>query len=60
MFPTEKAFNNLTKKQKEVWQLVMRELFSEYDAADLLGITRDSVHNRLMKARRRYRKFLED
>jgi DNA-directed RNA polymerase specialized sigma24 family protein len=53
-----KAFNQLTNKQKDVWRLVMQECKTEYAAADLLGITRDAVHDRINKAKRRYKKFI--
>lgn len=54
-----RAFNNLTDKQKEVWRCIMRDCKSEYTTGKLLGISRDAVHDRLNKARRRYQQFIK-
>ena len=54
----DRAFNNLTLKQQQVWGPVMRDCLTEYSTAKLLGLTRDAVHDRLNKARRRYKKFI--
>lgn len=56
---SQKAYNRLTKKQKEVWGPVMQDCLTEYVTAQMLGITRDAVHNRLIKARKRYTTFLK-
>lgn len=55
-----RAFNQLTNKQKTVWQLVLQDCLSEYQAAKYLRITRDAVHDRLNKARRSYKKFIRE
>ncbi len=54
------AFNSLTHKQRNVWQLHMRDGKSEYETAKMLKISRDAVHDRLNKARKRYKKFIKD
>lgn len=54
----EKAFKSLTPKQQRVWNLYMRRGLSEYETAKVLNITRDAVHDRLNKARRRFLKTL--
>lgn len=54
----EKAFNHLTDKQKAVWGPVMQDCLTEYATAKLLGISRDAVHDRLNKARRRFKVFV--
>ena len=56
--PNQEAYNNLTNKQKLVWDAVMERGISEYDTAKELGLTRDIVHDRINKARKRYKKYL--
>lgn len=55
-----KAYNHLTFKQQAVWVLVMQDCLTEYSAAIVLGISRDAVHDRLGKAKRRYKKFIKE
>ncbi len=54
----QKAFNNLTAKQRQVWTLVMQGHMTEEATGRLLGISRDSVHNRLIKAKARFIKYI--
>jgi DNA-directed RNA polymerase specialized sigma24 family protein len=56
----DKAFKDLTDKQREVWILVMQRYFTEHEAAKHLGLTRDAVHDRLNKARRRFTKYIQE
>lgn len=55
---SEKAFNSLTPKQQEVWGPVMQDCLTEYATAKMLNISRDAVHDRLNKARKRYKRFI--
>jgi DNA-directed RNA polymerase specialized sigma24 family protein len=55
---SDKAFRNLTKKQREVWELVMRDFQTQKKAAVVLGISRDALKDRLNKAKKRYTKFI--
>lgn len=55
-----KAYAYLTPKQQLVWDLVMREYYSQYKAAEILGLTRDCVYDRLKKAKCRYKKFIKE
>jgi DNA-directed RNA polymerase specialized sigma24 family protein len=57
---SDKAFRNLTKKQREVWELVMRDFQTQAKASATLGISRDALKDRLNKAKKRYTKFIEE
>ena len=57
---SEKAVRALTPKQQEVWVLCMRESKSQYRAARILGITRDAVKDRLTKAKKQFRKYINE
>jgi DNA-directed RNA polymerase specialized sigma24 family protein len=54
------AFKDLTKKQKDIWQLVMRENWSQARAARMLGITKYAACDRLHKAKRRVERYLKN
>jgi DNA-directed RNA polymerase specialized sigma24 family protein len=56
---TVEAFNHLTIKQQVVWILKMQQGLTEKTTAKLLGISRDAVHNRLLKARFRYTRYIQ-
>lgn len=56
----QKAFNSLTPKQREVWGPIMQDCLTEYSTATLLGISRDAVHDRLNKAKRRFKRFIKE
>jgi len=55
-----RAVRALTPKQKAVWKLVMQQYITEREAATMLGISRDAVHDRLNKARRSFTKFVKE
>lgn len=55
-----RAFNALTLKQQQVWIKHMQECKSEYTTAKELKISRDAVHDRLNKAKRRYKAFIKE
>lgn len=54
------AYRSLTKKQKEVWDLVMKDCLTQYTAAVVLKTTRNAVKDRLTKAKKRYTKFIKE
>lgn len=54
------AYRSLTKKQKEVWDLVMKDCLTQYTAAIVLKTTRNAVKDRLAKAKKRYTKFIKE
>ncbi len=55
----QRAFNNLTAKQRQVWTLVMQDFMTEEATGRLLGISRDAVHNRIIKARARFVNYIK-
>ena len=50
------ALSKLTEKQKEVYLLYHRDGYNEYEIAELLGIDRTSVHDRLKSANKKISK----
>lgn len=55
-----KAYRQLTKKQRAVWDLVMKDCLTQYTAAIVLKTTRNAVKDRLTKAKRSYTKFIKE
>ena len=53
-----KAVDALTQKQRDAWYLVMQQCYSERDAAKLLKISRDALHDRLNKARVSVKRYI--
>lgn len=53
-----KAFKSLTGKQQEVWVLCMRDGRSENDVAEILGINRNAVFERLRGAKKKFQEVL--
>lgn len=54
------AFSQLTPKQQQVWQLVMREQMSQTDAATKLGITQQMVEKHLRYAKTKFTEYLRE
>lgn len=54
----QEAYDQLTPKQKEVWDLVMREQLSGVEAAQRLGITQSSLKDRLNLAKIKFTDYL--
>jgi DNA-directed RNA polymerase specialized sigma24 family protein len=56
----DEAFDLLSDKQKEVWQLCMRDGLSEREAGSALGISHIAVHKRLSSAKLTVQNFLRE
>lgn len=54
----QEAFEQLTDKQKEVWQLIMRDQCSQTDAAIRLNITQQAIEKHLRYAKAKYTEYL--
>lgn len=57
---SQDAYSQLTDKQKEVWDLVMRQGLSEEQAAEKLETSRPAVQNRLRGAKAKFTNFIYD
>ena len=55
-----KAIDSLTQKQRDAWYLVMQQCYSERDAAKMLKISRDALHDRLNKARASVKRYIRE
>jgi hypothetical protein len=56
----QEAFEHLTGKQKQVWQLCMREQCNEPEAARRLGVTRSTVATHLSRAKASFTEYLRN
>ncbi len=56
----KKAFAQLTPKQQEVWQLVMREQVSETEAARRLNISQPTVNQHLKYAKTKFAEYMRN
>jgi DNA-directed RNA polymerase specialized sigma subunit, sigma24 homolog len=53
----DEALKTLSGKQAECFKLVIQEGYTERAAAQILGISNDSVHVHIKRAREKLRKF---
>ncbi len=54
------AFNQLTPRQKEVWDLVMRQGFTEEEASSKLNVERVTVQTHLNRAKTSFTNFVRE
>lgn len=54
----QEAYALLSPKQKQVWDLVMREQVSQEEAATRLGVDKRSVSDRLIRAEQKFYEFI--
>lgn len=54
----EEALKILSKKQRECFKLVFEDGYTEREAAKFLGISRDSTHVYIVRAKEKLKKFL--
>ena len=55
----EEALKTLTKKQKECFELVVEDGYTECEVAEKLGISHQAVHELIGKAKGKIRNFLQ-
>lgn len=57
---SQAAYESLTGKQKEVWQLVMRDQVSQTEAGRRLGISQQAIEKHLRYAKVAFTNYLRD